>query len=585
MLGGFRLRAGLTIFLLGTTGLLEGFALMALIPVLSLAVGSGVTQISPGYVEGVLNYFSIPRDYLLHAGLVIFAILGLLTAVFRFVGEASLLRIRTRVEESARREMSQALLKMNWERYLSMRVGDISKAMLAEAVQMSVAAHLFLQGVAAMFVAVGYLVIAIVISPKMTAFTLLFGLIGVGVYYLSWLGSRRHTRELSKLMTSIGEEVNDIFGNLKFFRATGHTQTADAKAREIYRHYATTYFWSQVFNSVMRFCFESGAVVFIAAFLVVTVIIYGQSVATVLIFLAVFYRLTPRLFTVQENFFQARTYLPWYETWQVRMAEARAATEQHQGEVRLLRFEELRLEGVQLTYAERTMPALREVDLSIGSGRCVAIVGKSGSGKSTIVDVATGLLSPDQGRITVNGIDLKNMDLEFWRSKIGLVLQDSPVFYGTVLQNITWGEDRADEERASRVARLANAWEFIEHLPSGLHSVIGERGGTMSGGQRQRIALARALYRSPWLLILDEATSALDSHSEAAVQDALRSIRGSCAVLMVAHRLKTVQMADRILVLDKGKVVEEGTWVDLLRRQGGAFRQMAELQGVDVRAA
>ena len=160
------------------------------------------------------------------------------------------------------------------------------------------------------------------------------------------------------------------------------------------------------------------------------------------------------------------------------------------------------------------------------------------------------------------------------------MLQDSPIFHATVLENIAWGADTPDRDKALQAARMAHCLEFIEPLPQGLDSVVGEKGGRLSGGQRQRLALARALYRDPWLLVLDEATSALDGAAEVEVQKALEQIKGSCAMLMVAHRLTTVQMADRILVLDKGRIAEQGSWDELLRRPQGLLRTMARVQGL-----
>ena len=183
----------------------------------------------------------------------------------------------------------------------------------------------------------------------------------------------------------------------------------------------------------------------------------------------------------------------------------------------------------------------------------------------------------------LDGIALADVDLKQWREHIGLVMQDSPVFYGTVLENVAWTDPRPDPERAQRAVEMANLVDVVERLPDGINTHLGQRGGRFSGGQRQRLALARALYRDPWLLILDEATSALDSESEQVIQAALASLRGSCSMLVVAHRLKTVQIADDILVMASGHVVEAGTWDELSARDGH-FRRMLEAQATGAAA-
>ncbi|BAU48602.1 hypothetical protein SVA_2050 [Sulfurifustis variabilis] len=580
ILEGHRVTASFAVLLLGIASVLEGLALIALMPALSATLSASSRPETSGYLQHLVVWFSLPDSYIVPLGLSVFALLGVTTALFRLFGDTKMLRIRTRVEESARVQMANTLLRMQWSRYVALQVGDISKAMLIEGVQMGAGTHSFLLGLGAIIAALCYLGIAFAISVPMTLMTLLFGLFGLGAYYLASRGSRRHARELSQMMTSIGNEVNNIFGNLKFFRAAGRSRLAERQTRELSGRYGRTFFRSQILSVLMRFGFEAGAIVFIAAFLAVVLLLRGHSTALALIFLAVFYRLAPQLLKVQDCFFQAAVYLPWFHSWHKRLEEARTAEERHSGTERIQELSEIRLSAVELVYSGRESAALTSVDLKIGRGECVAIVGRSGSGKSTIVDLVSGLLAPTRGSVKVNGIDLSRIDTDFWRDRIGLVLQESPLFYGTVIDNIAWGEPEVDRSKAERAARLAHAWEFIANLPSGMDTLIGEKGGMLSGGQRQRIALARALYRDPWLLILDEATSALDSHAEAVVQEALREIKGRCAILMIAHKVKTTEIADNILVLEEGRIVQKGTWSDL-SRENGPFRELMVLQGID----
>ena len=197
------------------------------------------------------------------------------------------------------------------------------------------------------------------------------------------------------------------------------------------------------------------------------------------------------------------------------------------------------------------------VNAVIPHGSCIAVVGPSGCGKSTVADLLLGLLAPTSGRVTVDGAALADLDIEQWRKRIGLVLQDRPVFHASVLENIAWGEE-VDRARAEDAAKKANAWAFISALPNGLDEIVGEKGSRLSGGQRQRIALARALYRRPWLLLLDEATSALDGESEASVINTLQNIKGLCTIVIFAHQLRTVSMADTVSY----------THLDVYKRQG-----------------
>ncbi|MCA1217422.1 ABC transporter ATP-binding protein [Streptomyces sp. 8L] len=220
-------------------------------------------------------------------------------------------------------------------------------------------------------------------------------------------------------------------------------------------------------------------------------------------------------------------------------------------------------------YPEAAEDSVRGFDLTVRPGETVALVGASGAGKSTILNLLIGFIRPTEGRILLDGRDMSALDLRTYRRFLSVVPQESILFEGTIRENVTYGlEGGADEETLRESLAAANAMEFVERLPQGLDTVVGQRGARLSGGQKQRLAIARALIRDPRVLVLDEATSALDNRSEALIQDALsRLVRGR-TVFVVAHRLTTIQSADRIVVMDRGRVVESGTHHELLALGG-----------------
>jgi subfamily B ATP-binding cassette protein MsbA len=227
--------------------------------------------------------------------------------------------------------------------------------------------------------------------------------------------------------------------------------------------------------------------------------------------------------------------------------------------------------------SDRTV--LEQVNLSLRKGEVVALVGPSGAGKSTLADLLPRFFDPSSGRILLDGQPLEALPLEAVRSLFGIVTQEAILFHDTVHQNIAFGlpEGSASREAVIEAARVANAHDFIEALPQGYDTVIGDRGHTLSGGQRQRLTIARAILRDPQVLILDEATSNLDTESERLVQDALQHLMQGRTALVIAHRLSTVQHADRIVVLQEGRIVEEGPHAALMDRDG-AYRKLVELQ-------
>jgi subfamily B ATP-binding cassette protein MsbA len=238
--------------------------------------------------------------------------------------------------------------------------------------------------------------------------------------------------------------------------------------------------------------------------------------------------------------------------------------------------EAIRFERVGFSYVPG-VPVLREIELAIRRGEVLALVGPSGGGKSTLVDLLPRFHDPTEGRITLDGIDLREFRLADLRALIGLVTQETILFEGTVRENIAYGRLSAGASEIEAAAAAANAREFIERMPRKYDTGIGERGALLSGGQRQRLAIARAILRNPEILVFDEATSSLDTESEALVQAAVDNLLKDRTAIVIAHRLSTVRHADRIAVVDEGRIVQLGGHEELLA-QGGLYRRLYAMQ-------
>ena len=241
------------------------------------------------------------------------------------------------------------------------------------------------------------------------------------------------------------------------------------------------------------------------------------------------------------------------------------------------KIQDIKFENVNYKYEDSNEYVLKNINLDVKAGEIVAFVGKSGSGKTTLVNLLARFFNTDEGSVTVNGVNIKNIPLGIYRNKFAIVPQETFLFGGTIKENISFGKEVTDEEIIT-AAKMANAYNFIqEDLPNKFETEVGERGALLSGGQKQRIAIARALIKNPEIMILDEATSALDSESEKLVQDALDSLMEGRTTFVIAHRLSTIVRADKIVVMDNGEIKEIGTHSELIA-MNGIYKNLYDIQ-------
>jgi len=286
---------------------------------------------------------------------------------------------------------------------------------------------------------------------------------------------------------------------------------------------------------------------------------------------ALFMLYTPikRISTVSNQMFEAVAATERIFDMLGREPEIRSGTQLIEGPV-----SEIQLDDVRLSYGEGE--ALRGVSLTVRRGETIALVGDSGGGKTSLVNLVLRLYDPTSGHVRINGVDLREIEIRDLRDRIGVVTQRVYIFNDSVAANVAYGRER-DPDRIEQVLRQAGAWEFVSRLPEGIDATLDEFGSNLSGGQRQRLAIARALYKQPDILILDEATSALDNRSEAAVQEALARVLGTMITFIIAHRLTTVQLADRIYVLRDGRVVGVGSEQELIATCA-EYRRLARVE-------
>ena len=575
----------------------EGMGLLLLLPLLEIA---GVTADASAagdlsrYVMARLDALGISASAA--AALALYAGIMTVRAFLVRFSVVACVRLQERFLLLRRERLFRAMLGSRWERVAGNRSGALVHALTGDLENAADAPSHLLALFTGSLIALVYLGVAVHLSLPVT----MLGAVG-GIALLLILRRRRHVAR--RAAQSVDEMTADLFAataehvdGLKTTKAYGAERRSEhlfamqsgavANANEqCEKHFANA-----------RTVLDIGAVIVLALAIYVAHDVLSLGTAAILVLLYIFGRVTPRLAGLQSSYQHLMLAMHPYARVMRAIDHWEAASEGAAADGVALRLHHaLAVRGVHYRYPEpedlparpdpaRELPiarphALRDTTLNIGAGITTAVVGPSGAGKSTLADLVLGLLFPQEGRVEIDGVELTSERAGAWRQRVGYVAQETHLFNDTIRANLLWARPDATEEDTRAALAQASAASFVDALPHGLDTVVGERGRSVSCGERQRLALARALLRRPELLVLDEATSSVDPENEREIQRAVESLRGRMTILVITHRLATIRDADVIHVMDRGQIVESGTFESLLRR-GGRFAALCRAQGV-----
>lgn len=574
------IRILLVVASLTIAGFLEGMGVALLVPLLSSVGGSNVSDGSGlvvGTITRVFAFVHLPLT--ITSILVVIFLIGLTQQSITLVQQKLLFGTLYRFQADLRHALYSAIFNAGWPFFLNQKIGNLTNALTVEVTRAGQAFYylsLFASMNAVVFV---YLILAALLSAKITFATILVGAALIGLVRKRIMKATVYGSDITTANAELQSEATEQIMGGKLIKGCAVEESTINQFNKYLNSLAKSYFQTSLNQAWLKSIFEQAAIGIVCVGIYVAVVLWHTPLANLVVFLFIFYRLAPRLSNSQTVLHQALADFPALDLIDKIHDEALAMAEKSGGRIINDMESRIAFEKVSFSYVTDT-PVLSGVDIEIKSGQTTAIVGGSGAGKTTVIDLVLALLSPNQGRVIVDGIDLSEIDLKSWRRLLGYVAQDTILFHETVKENIAWGMPDIATEEIERAATLAYAHEFITQLPQGYDTVVGDRGVKLSGGQRQRLALARALARKPKLLILDEATSALDAESEHKIQAAVESLSGSMTVLVVTHRLATVKFADIIYVLEDGRVVEAGTW-DELEQKGGRLHALKKLQALE----
>lgn len=543
-------------------GIAEGVGLSALLPMLNIAISNDAGAADPAqqnafeqFVTESLARFGIDPSI---SVMLIIIVLGVtLKSLLLLVAQKKVGYTAARIATDLRLQMLHSILRSRWEYFLHQPIGKLTNALATEAQRASDA---FVNGATVITFLIQALIyggIAFAVSWKASLISLLAGCVVMGISHFLVRIARRAGKKQTNLLNSLMAGLTDTLQSVKPLKAMAREHLADSvlamETAKLNKSLQRQVFSSAMLNAAQEEMFA----IIIALGIFVALVQFDTPLATVMVLVITLGRMLAFLGKVQKQF--QKMVISESAYWSIKQAiqDADAAQEQlGAGKIPSLRA------GIQFQavgFAYNKHPVFADLSVRIEAGALTTLVGPSGAGKTTFVDLVIGLMQPQAGTILIDATPLQELDLQTWRRMIGYVPQDTVLLHDTIAHNVTLGDPELTEADTERALRAADAWEFVSQQELGMHTLVGERGGKLSGGQRQRIVIARALVHKPSLLILDEATSALDPASEQAICKTIEKLRGDLTILAISHQSALVEVADCVYRLGNGQATVEAS--------------------------
>ena len=555
--------------------ILEGFTASLVMPLIQIW-GNQVTPNNlqlPVFIQLLINfYIKLPDSYQLNAVLISLLGVVILKNVNLYFSSISINELKLKMGVAIRQQCIERLLKLELAFYSDSKLGQILSYVNEQAQRSESLSSYILEIISNSLIILALSLLLISLSPTLTLVAL-FSLVIVTLFLRRVINKvQAHGRQTANHIEKFSSIVTEIISGIRVVKGfNAEPRELERTKRSLQERYEAE-LAAYKYNSAVHPLTETAGISVLLLLLAVGLTLLRGSQDATLPFLLTYtlalLRILPRVSHINGMRSQLSLLSGSLEAIQNFLSSTAEfhlpdGTQLYQGIRSSVVFE-----NVTFTFPSNSEPALKEVSFEMKKGTTTAIVGPSGSGKSTLADLVMRFHDPNMGNIKIDGIDLREFQVSSWRQSIAMVSQDTFLFNTSVRENVAYGSPKATDTQIIEAAKQAYAYEFILDLPHGFDTILGDRGTRLSGGQRQRIAIARAILRDPDILILDEATSALDTNSERIVQKALEKVSCDRTVLVIAHRLSTVEKADNIVVLCNGSVVEQGTHQKLLEYQG-----------------
>lgn len=558
-------------------GLLASFSIVMLVPMLDLLevpVGTG------GGLQRLLQPFAA-MTYIQRAGVIIaiFVVILILRAILNSTATVRQNAYLERYELGLRKQLYDAVHTAGWETLSARSYANLINLFTAQCRQARFCLQWTIGLIASVVTALMQMAIALWMSLPLTLVVLAVGCAFLFLFKPLLSKSKEYGKEAVAINQKLHREIQNQLSSIKEIRAYGVEEEHAQRFDDISQTYYDISLRTTQLRVLPQTCYSVAAAIMVALAFVFSVLVLDMGTAQLVILVYIFSRLWPVFSSWQGQLQNIQSYVPAYETIQTAVAELSQGDREPVCKKGVLPFaREVVFDHVSFTYHDGYEAVLADMCFTLPSGSVTALVGPSGAGKSTTADLLLGLLQPTGGRILVDGTELTAENRSMWRKAIGYIPQDPLILNATVRENLLRFHPDATEEEMVDALKRSLAWPFVEQLPQGLDTLLGDKGVRLSGGERQRVVLARVLMGKPRFIILDEATSALDYESETFIRDTIRSLRGEATVLIIAHRLATIRGADRAIVLEDGHITQQGDMENLLEQDQGYLGRMVSVE-------
>lgn len=564
----YKFQIPLLIILGFLSGLLEGVGIGALIPLFSIISGNkiGEDNISR-LIAKIFSLFNLNLS--LRSLLFLICALFILKAIALFVFYSVRTKIVSDYENNLRGNLYHKTLKSNWPYLSKQKIGHLEYVLIADVGSTTRLLESIITAVLDFSSLLIYVFVAFSISPFITFIALVMG----GIILLSFKPFISKTKLYAKkriaLTKFIAHQINENATGLKTIKAAGVEGEAISAGLEFFKNLKDLRIKQAIIKYFTAISIQPLSVLLIGTVFAISYTRQGFNLAAFIALIYLIERIFVYIDKIQFSLHAINDSVPFLKDLMFFQNEVVKNQEEESGQKNFNFTDEIDFKDVGFSYDLK--PILQNINFKVKKGQMVGIIGPSGAGKTTIVDLLLRLLKPGKGEILIDGVNISEIDLGKWRRNVGYVSQDIFLKNDTIENNIKFYDKSINDSDMIEAAKVANIYGFIQRLSKGFATAVGERGTSLSGGEKQRIVLARVLARKPKILILDEATSNLDSESEALIKNALEKLKGEMTIIAIAHRFSTIKNADQLIVLDNNSVIEKGDPVKLLENKDSYF--------------